>query len=585
MLLSHRRRIAASILLAILLRQHASAQLPFGGNSGQNPFGQIGEQLKERLFMKAASALLNNELPVKLDATTTFPTVDVLPGGAFAPRHLELTPDVLNAPLPPGDYSFNVLAFCTEYSVHRPGRGVAYKLAPLQGKASSAVATLLWRGAQAGVPPRHLMSVAWTIQSGLTYSQMPQTFEATIDRLIPDHKSELSGDFIQRIEDTYQKTARGTNLPPLDTLLARMGGPGQLVLAAKRQREALLAKDTTDEIREQRLFAGQESGVYTPVRAEEGPWTVRIPGVAYMRYKIEGGNLEGNNIIEIRILPSTGQTARLSTEPHILRTALVLSTSAIQTPTVLNLLGVEKSADGVMNATGLIGYAQGQGAQALIPVIPPSPVAPNPQPTTAMTIYLGGAGGDAPYIQDQVSALQESGVKNVFAGKFSGGMFSNLAEVPWLTTRRKVDLLGVEIPWTLHYLSLSDNGQALNFIGYSYGSLIAAQCAAYYADAGRQVHEVVLIGSPISRSFLEELQHNKNIGKVIVINLTQYGDQIYAGMPLYDVTNPLTLEAIGLQDSIAQDRGLGHFYFAPNNSIGRDRRRVLAATLWNSGIR
>ena len=59
------------------------------------------------------------------------------------PRSLSLTKANLELALPPGDYTVPVLAFCTEYSVHRPGRGIAYRLGPLQGKAAGATGWLV----------------------------------------------------------------------------------------------------------------------------------------------------------------------------------------------------------------------------------------------------------------------------------------------------------------------------------------------------------------------------------------------------------------------------------------------------------
>ena len=166
------------------------------------------------------------------------------------------------------------------------------------------------------------MSLTWAIQSGLSISEMPATFKADYDRLIPDYESDLSGDFFQELEDTYKKASRLGKLPPLEVLLDKMGPAGKTVLTAKRQREALLAQGQSDEVKEQTLFAGQESGIYAPVKAEEGPWTERIPGVAYMRYKIVGGNIASNNVMEIRIVgegspvAETGGPARIVTASY-----------------------------------------------------------------------------------------------------------------------------------------------------------------------------------------------------------------------------------------------------------------------------
>jgi hypothetical protein len=297
-------------------------------NVQQNPFGQLGEALKQKAAEKTVSALLNNDLPLRLDANAVYPTAPAPPGGPFAPQPLSLTVADLDRPLPPGDYTLNVLAFCTEYSVHRPGAGVAYRLGPLQGKAASAIGDLLWRGTlEKNVQPQQLQAVSWAIQSGLHYDQVPRTYQSVIDNVIPEHRSQLNGDFIQSLEDTYNSLAKGTRLPPLQQMLAGMGKSGQLALSADRQRQALLRQNTSDQIKEKTLFAGQESGVYTPVRAEQGPWTERIPGVAYVRFLIVGGNLARNNIMQIRILSASGQRVGAQ-RSHVMYASFVATPAA-----------------------------------------------------------------------------------------------------------------------------------------------------------------------------------------------------------------------------------------------------------------
>jgi len=340
--------------------------------------GGILGGVDQKVAEGAMSHLLNEQLPLKLDATEVYPTVDMLPGGPFAPRPLTLTAADLDKPLPPGDYTISMLAFCTEYSVHRPGAGIAYRLGPLQGKAADAVGALLWRGTlEKNKPPQQLQAVSWAIQSGLRYSQMPKTYQALIDEVIPDHRNELNGDFMQSMEDAYQGYAKGTKLPPLDQMFAKMGKPGELALSARKQRDALLRQNTTDQIKEQTLFAGQESGVYKPVRAEEGPWTERISGVAYVRFKIAGGNLATNNVMEIRILPQGAPAAKRAQTPR--------------------LIDADYKIDSPLSATlqhlfqGSIGCAVGQGAQCLIPV--PYPNAPPKGPVKSWSAIAAGAVG------------------------------------------------------------------------------------------------------------------------------------------------------------------------------------------------
>jgi pimeloyl-ACP methyl ester carboxylesterase len=61
--------------------------------------------------------------------------------------------------------------------------------------------------------------------------------------------------------------------------------------------------------------------------------------------------------------------------------------------------------------------------------------------------------------------------------------------------------------------------EQFNLVGYSYGSLIAAQTAHVYASNGHIIDHLVLIASPIDNDFLHELKCNKNIRRVIIIDL------------------------------------------------------------------
>lgn len=62
------------------------------------------------------------------------------------------------------------------------------------------------------------------------------------------------------------------------------------------------------------------------------------------------------------------------------------------------------------------------------------------------------------------------------------------------------------------------NALQFNLIGYSYGSIVAAQLAAKYAIKGTVIDNLVLIGSPISLEFLQRLKNIAQIKKLIVID-------------------------------------------------------------------
>jgi len=402
-----------------------------GGVWAQNPLAGLEQAVKQKAAETAISTLLNNQLPLVLNAKSIYPTVSVLPGGPFQPTLLTLTTADVDKPLPPGDYQIPMWAFCSEYSVHRPGAGVAYVLGPMEGKAGPAIAALYWRGVvEKNVNPQLLLYVGWTIQSGITYAQMPKTYQAVIDEVIPDYKVQLSGDFFQSLENTYQSYAKPLNMPPLDQVLAKMGKPGELALSAERQRAGLLRQNTSDQIKEQTLFAGQESGVYTPVKLEDGPWTERIKGVAYMKLKIVGGNMVNNNVMQIRILPAGGNQARVEHGPRLARASYEVEqtegTGAPQ-PTLSSLV------------QGVIGYSVGQGAQALaqIPALPAAPAVP--AKTKAGTVNLAqgtvtvirdGAtiplkNGDTIYENDTIVTGPNSGAQVSFADNTQLNMSAN----------------------------------------------------------------------------------------------------------------------------------------------------------------
>jgi hypothetical protein len=347
--------------------------------AAQNPLAALEDAAKEKAAETAIETLLNNQLPLTLNANDVYPTVANLPGGPFNPQPLKISADELDQPLAPGDYTINTLDFCSEYSVHEPGAGVAYVLGPYEGKAAGAIGALIWRGTvQYNINPQSLQAVSWAIQSGLTYSQMPKTYQAIIDQVIPDFKTEITGDFVANLESTYNSLAQGAKLPPLDAMLAKLGEPGQLALDAERQRAILTAQNTNDQLRDQTMFQGQQSGLYTPVKVENGPWTERVKGQVYMKLLIAGGNMTTSNVMQIRVMPPP--TANASNAPGSARLMLA---SYGEPQTAPASEGSDTSLTGLME--GMLGYSQGRGAQALgqVPVVGPAQGPPVPPPTVS----------------------------------------------------------------------------------------------------------------------------------------------------------------------------------------------------------
>lgn len=402
-----------------------------------SPVETLTQTLKRKVVEEAVGTLLNNQLPLKLDASTLHSTVAELPGAPFQPLPLKLTAQAMNEPLPPGDYVMRALAFCTEYSVHRPGNGVPYQTGPIQGKCADAIATLLWRGTiEKRRKPRELQTVSWAIQSGVTYAQMPKTYQAVIDDVIPEFRSQLSGDFVQSLEDLYVARAKDAGLPPLDKFLTSLGKPGELVLSAHQQRKALLRQNTNDQLRDQMLFVGQETKV-APEKANLGPWMERIPGVAYVRYRIVGGNLKSNNEVHVRILPRAAERVGAINSPHshfaAYRPTSAREVAAVAPPKTSATAGLSP----LDLLRGTMAYSISRATQALSIVPEPAPDDKHPSPVVGTVSELKGSAtitheGSTTPLTDadeiQIGDTLTTGPNSRFQITFADGTTFTLAE-------------------------------------------------------------------------------------------------------------------------------------------------------------
>jgi hypothetical protein len=201
------------------------------------------------------------------------------------------------------------------------------------------------------------------------------------------------------------------------------------------------------------------------------------------------------------------------------------------------------------------------------------------------TIYWGGAGLDGPYVRPQVQAFIQAGIKNVWVG-LTNTATANKAMKGFPGTIVDAIRAGLVIrseddgAWTIDH-GMDRPSEQFNLIGYSYGSLLAAQTANYYAKQGHQVDHLVLIGSPIDSDFLFRLRAYRNIKKVVVIDLRDKGDHIYAGMPWLELTMGVPQLA---QDMLA-GKGQGHFYYGHVVSDSQQRWSGLAKKLYDAGLR
>lgn len=201
------------------------------------------------------------------------------------------------------------------------------------------------------------------------------------------------------------------------------------------------------------------------------------------------------------------------------------------------------------------------------------------------TIYWGGAGLDGPYVQKQVDALITAGINNVWVG-LNNTATANKAMKGFPGTIVDAIRAGLFIrteddgAWTIER-GMDRPSEQFNLIGYSYGSLLAAQTANHYAKQGHRVDHLVLIGSPIESDFLFRLRAYRNIKKVVVIDLQDKGDHIYAGMPWTELAAGVPQLASDMQAG----KGHGHFYYGHVVADSQNRWSELAKRLHDAGLR
>jgi hypothetical protein len=183
------------------------------------------------------------------------------------------------------------------------------------------------------------------------------------------------------------------------------------------------------------------------------------------------------------------------------------------------------------------------------------------------TLYWGGAGLDGPYIPgltNTASRLVKPTVGTLIDAIRAGLLIRYEDNDDWIISS-----------------GMDRMSPQFNLLGYSYGSLLAAQTANSYARQGHVVDHLILIGSPIDAGFLARLRQHANIRKVIVIDLTSVGDPIYAGM-----TQAELLACVPeLARTMQARKGEGHFFYGHVVPDSPTRWASLARMIHAAGVR
>ncbi|MEH1822775.1 MAG: hypothetical protein V7L31_27505 [Nostoc sp.] len=270
------------------------------GIPGGNPL-----EIAKNAVIKEIGESVGVGSPLLLDQNTAYPDVSDQVKD-FHPQKLTITSaEDLKTPLPPGDYNLDVIAYCTQFSIHAPGRGLSYKLAPLKGKQAPAIGALLSRGTLQNIAPTTLNANAWRIQAGLPLKQWPSQDQALIHKLIPEYEKGLEGDYLQQIENTYNQYRLVPGIPSFNDLLTQSGAPGQLVLQLRQARQTLADQTISAERLPDLLYDPTGDGLPRVLPAAKdsspSPWAEVQSGV-FARFTVIEGNL-GRNLLEFRVTP------------------------------------------------------------------------------------------------------------------------------------------------------------------------------------------------------------------------------------------------------------------------------------------
>jgi len=308
----------------------------------------------------ALGAFFNDQLPLKIDVSAAYKEVSAPID--FKPKPLHPTPANINNQLLPGDYSVPVRATCTKDSIHVPGNDLAYKLAPLQGKHANALGALIMKGDLARVPHNTLQMVAWEIQASIPYGEMPKDHQAMVDRFIPEYKNDLSGNFLQRITDAYDKAVREHPNAPI-------AGFGETLRSINRSRTIIREENFNYQRSQMRLYDPALGERVTPADpAHPSPWTELQLGVYAQILIVDGW--QGLNRLNLRITKEAGRSPSTGSTNHgvFLNTAYAPGQGSrvlVEYPALAELVGLTARAVG--GRVGLIAIAAvAMGAQALM---------------------------------------------------------------------------------------------------------------------------------------------------------------------------------------------------------------------------
>lgn len=319
------RRLSILISLVLLMSSAASAQLrlpiPSLPGVNVNPSG-----LAIQAASKQITPYIIQQDPVQLDWAATYTPMSAPPGRAFHPASGARAQAVLSGivgqlahspsgyvRLMPGDYSIPVRVYCSRVHAHMPVKiPEVYVFGPLRGTRKDVLTAMYSRISTIGVPYHEVQPLSWSIQTGMRYSELPERQRSLFDRLIPQMRSQISGNFIDQVRDHWN-TLHILGLPPFDDVLSKIGPAGELVSSMKlAQNQILQNADNFDALSAQLappLDVSERGENY-----QTSPWAQVSPNV-YMHTPSVGGT---GNLFDLQVRVTGTQAADVPLIPNIM---------------------------------------------------------------------------------------------------------------------------------------------------------------------------------------------------------------------------------------------------------------------------
>lgn len=193
---------------------------------------------------------------------------------------------------------------------------------------------------------------------------------------------------------------------------------------------------------------------------------------------------------------------------------------------------------------------------------------PSPTVLAGHLLFFDGTAMSGVYVPDTLRAFEDGGFHDAASAARSAWSRGMLGDA-WAS------LTGLRHRDNLDWGRLGCGPSVL--VGYSYGSLLAAQLAIDLADHGCVIEALGLIASPIAPDFLAALKKHPRIGRVTIIDLPN--DPIRAGLSAQALV--VSAPRLGWQYLAGRVTGRyeGHFALADPTAAGADARRAVAHAL------